>query len=109
MRRKCDQANAKSPRVNTRMHHMKPKVLKPDEKQRLGKGFSREELAKAGVNIAVARAIELPIDMRRRTVHDENVEAVKTYAAEEQAKRKTVEKPTVQEKPRKGAKEKSKS
>jgi ribosomal protein L13E len=91
------------------MHHIKPKILKPDEKQRLGKGFSREELKKAGVNIAVARSIELPIDMRRRTVHDENVEAIKTYAAEEKNKRKTAEKPVAQEKPRKQAKEKSKS
>ncbi len=91
------------------MHHVKPKILKPDEKQRFGKGFSREELKKAGVNLAVARSIELPIDMRRRTVHDENVEAVKAYAAEEKNKRKTVEKPMVQEKPKKQAKEKSKS
>ncbi len=91
------------------MHHVKPKILKPDEKQRLGKGFSREELKKAGVNLAVARSIELPIDMRRRTVHDENVEAVKAYAAEEKNKRKTVEKPVVQEKPKKHAKEKAKS
>ena len=91
------------------MHHIKPKILKPDEKQRLGKGFSREELKKAGVNLAVARAIELPIDMRRRTVHDENVEAIKAYAAEEKTKRKTVEKPVVQEKPRKQSKEKAKS
>ncbi len=91
------------------MHRIKPKILKPNEKQRLGKGFSREELKKAGVNLAVARAIELPIDMRRRTIHDENVEAIKAYAAEEKNKRKTVEKPLMQEKPLKKVKEKAKS
>ena len=75
------------------MHHIKPQILKPDEKQRLGRGFSREELKKAGLNLQEARLIELPIDMRRRTAHDENVEAVKAYAAIEKAKRKPKPKP----------------
>ena len=70
------------------MQHVKPQILKPDERQRLGRGFSREELKKAGVNLQEARLIELPIDMRRRTAHDGNVEAVKAYAATEKAKRK---------------------
>ncbi len=70
------------------MHHIKAIILKSDEKKRLGAGFSREELKKAGVNLQEARRIELPIDMRRRTVHDDNVEAVKTYAEAEKSKRK---------------------
>ena len=76
------------------MHHIKPKILKPNEKQRVGKGFSREELKKAGLNLQEARRIELPIDFRRRTEHEENVEAVKTYAAQEKAKRKPKPKST---------------
>jgi len=79
------------------MHHIKPQILKPDEKQRLGRGFSREELKKAGLNLQEARLIELPIDMRRRTAHDENVEAVKAYAAMEKAKRKPKPKPETKE------------
>ena len=76
------------------MHHIKPQILKPNGKQRKGRGFSPEELKKAGLNLQEARRIELPIDFRRRTAHDENVEAVKTYAAHEKAKQKPVAKPT---------------
>jgi ribosomal protein L13E len=76
------------------MHHIKPQIFKPDEKKHVGRGFSREELKKAGVNLQEARRIELPIDFRRRTAHDENVEAVKTYAAQEKAKPKNAAKPS---------------
>jgi large subunit ribosomal protein L13e len=75
------------------MHHIKPQILKPDERKRVGRGFSREELKKAGINLQEARRIELPIDFRRRTTHDENVEAAKTYAAQEKAKPKPAAKP----------------
>ncbi len=89
------------------MHHIKPKILKPDERQRLGRGFSREELKKAGVNLQEARAIKLPIDMRRRTAHDENVEAVKTYAAQEKTTKAAKPKPVAEEKPAKAEKRKA--
>ncbi len=75
------------------MHHIKPRISKADGRQRVGKGFSREELKKAGINLQEARRIELPIDFRRRTAHDENVEKVKTYAAQEKAKPKPPAKP----------------
>jgi ribosomal protein L13E len=86
------------------MHHIKPQVLRPDGKQRVGRGFSREELTKAGVNLQEARRIQLPIDFRRHTAHDMNVKAVKTYAAHEKAKPKPVPKKSV-----KARKEKPKS
>jgi large subunit ribosomal protein L13e len=91
------------------MHHIKPHILKPDERKRIGRGFSREELKKAGISLAVARAIELPIDMRRRTAHDDNVEAIKAYAAKEKAERKAMEKTetAAEEKPEKQAKRKA--
>lgn len=89
------------------MHHIKPKILKPDERQRMGRGFSREELKKAGVNLQEARLIELPIDMRRRTAHDENVEAVKVYAAVEKTKRVPKPKPEAKEAPGKAGKRKA--
>lgn len=61
------------------MHHIKPQILKANEKQRWGKGFSREELKKAEISLVEARRIELPVDFRRRTAHDSNVEAIKAY------------------------------
>jgi len=75
------------------MRHIKPQIIKPNKKKRMGKGFSHEELKKAGLNLQEARRIELPIDFRRRTSHDENVEAIKNYAAHEKAKQKPVPKP----------------
>ncbi len=76
------------------MHHIKPQILKTNEKQRLGKGFSRRELKKAGINLLEARQIELPVDFRRRTTHDGNVEAIKAYAEHVKTVHKPKPKPT---------------
>ena len=94
------------------MHHIKPMILKPDEKQRKGRGFSTEELKNAGLNSAEAREMGLPADLRRRTMHDENVKVLEAYAekkrTEAQPKPKPVPKPSA--KPvAKSKKEKSKS
>ena len=68
------------------MHHVKPKVDKADGKQRSGRGFSLEELKKAGLNPAEAKTLKIPVDKRRKTAHDQNVKAVKAYAEKETAK-----------------------
>jgi len=75
------------------MHHIKPQVLKPNGKQRKGRAFSRRELTKAGLNLQEARRIELPVDFRRQTAHDGNVEAVKAFAAHMKTHRKPTAKP----------------
>ena len=67
------------------MHHIKPKIFKPDGKQRSGKGFSRDEIKKAGLTPACAAAIKLPVDLKRKTAHDENVEAIKAYVEKTKA------------------------
>jgi ribosomal protein L13E len=76
------------------MHHIKPQILKPNGKQRSGRGFSPSELEKAGLNLQEARRIALPVDFRRQTAHDENVEAVKAYAAHMKTHQKPAAKPT---------------
>jgi ribosomal protein L13E len=80
------------------MHHIKPKVSKPDGKQRSGKGFSLEEIKKAGVDKAETKRLEIPVDKRRKTAHDQNVKAVKAYV--EKAKAKVEAKPKPQPKPK---------
>ncbi len=70
------------------MHHVKPQVESPTGKQRLGKGFSPDELKEAGINVADARRLRLPVDRKRRTSHEENVEALKAHAEKAPAKRK---------------------
>jgi large subunit ribosomal protein L13e len=61
------------------MIEMKPKIFKKDRKQRFGKGFSREELRNAGLSLTEALKLRIPVDSRRRTTYEENVEAVKAF------------------------------
>ena len=75
------------------MHHIKPEILKPDGKQRSGKGFSTEELAKAGLNPAEAKRLKIPVDKRRKTAHDQNIEALKVYAEKKKSEAKPKPKP----------------
>ena len=60
----------------------RPKVFKNDGKQRFGRGFSREELKKAGSSLKEAVKLGLLVDDKRKTVHDQNVEAAKTFLQE---------------------------
>ena len=80
------------------MHHIKPEILKPDGKQRSGRGFSLEEIKKAGLNPAEAKRLEIPVDRRRKTAHDQNVEAIKTYTEKKKAEAKPKPKPKPQTK-----------
>ncbi len=86
------------------MHHIHAKILKPDGEQRSGKGFSKGEVQKAGLNPVDARRFGLPVDPRRKTVHDDNVATIKLHAEKEKAKTKPNPKPGSPEK-----KEKAKS
>lgn len=70
------------------MMPLKPKVFRKGGKQRLGKGFSREELKKAGIGLKEALKLGVPIDSRRRTAHQENVEAIKSFLERKKAKHK---------------------
>jgi ribosomal protein L13E len=83
------------------MHHIKPKILKPDGKQSLGKGFSREELKKAGLNIADAKRLKIPFDPRRKTSHPENIETIKAHAEKQKSQAKPKPRAAKKEKPKK--------
>lgn len=48
-------------------------------KRRFGKGFSREELKAAGLSVREASALKIPVDLRRRTKHDENIKFLREY------------------------------
>jgi len=78
------------------MHHIKPVIRNSDGKQRSGRGFSTEELQKAGLNPAEAKRLEIPVDRRRKTVYDQNVEAVKAYVEKKKAEDKPKQKPQPQ-------------
>ena len=82
------------------MRHIKPKILKPNGKQRNGKGFSPEELKKAGLNPTEASRLGLPADLRRKTAHDENVQAIKAYVEKKKTEAKPKPKPEPKKKPK---------
>ncbi|MEM2117876.1 MAG: ribosomal protein L13e [Candidatus Bathyarchaeia archaeon] len=67
---------------------VKPTVFKKNGKQRLGRGFSREELKKAGISVSDALKLGVPVDLRRRTVHEENVATVKEFLKRKKAESK---------------------
>ncbi|MEM0357370.1 MAG: ribosomal protein L13e [Candidatus Bathyarchaeia archaeon] len=97
------------------MEALRPLVFKKGGKQRLGKGFSLNELKKAGLNSKKALKLGISIDVRRRTMHEENVEKLKRLLEAKQqeetqkqkSKRKTEEER--KEKAKRGKREKSKT
>ncbi len=50
-----------------------------DARPRRGRGFSREEVIQAELTIDDARKMGLIVDLRRKTVYPENIEALKQY------------------------------
>jgi len=54
-------------------------VKRKGGKTREGRGFSRKELIQAGLNLKEALKIGLPIDKRRKTVHEENIKILKEH------------------------------
>ncbi len=54
-------------------------VVKKGRKTRKGRGFSSYELKEAGLSIQKALELGIPIDPKRSTRYDENVDALKAY------------------------------
>ncbi|MCL5877080.1 MAG: ribosomal protein L13e [Candidatus Bathyarchaeota archaeon] len=61
------------------IHHVKPTVAKQNGKHKQGKGFSPNELKAAGISKQQAQQAGLPVDMRRKSEHEENVAAIKAH------------------------------
>lgn len=55
------------------MMGIKPLVFKKGRQKRLGKGFSLKELKAAEVAVKEARKLGIPVDVRRKTAHEENI------------------------------------
>jgi len=89
------------------MRQIKVVITKHNKKQNIGKGFSTTELEKAGVNKQQARQIGLPVDVKRKSAHDENIACIKECAEKAKAAAAAKPKPTKIEpeaKPKKKAK-----
>jgi len=70
-----------------------PKVRSREARLRLGRGFSRDELRKAGATLDEAKRKGLPVDKRRRSCREENVKVVRRLIAERQEAAKLGEQP----------------
>lgn len=75
------------------MRRINPSIEKSNGRQRSGKGFSLEEIKKAGLEQSEARKMKIPVDKRRRTVHDANVLELKAFKEKQQVEAKPKPKP----------------
>ncbi len=64
------------------MESLKPVVFKKGGEQRFGKGFSLGELKAAGLNPKQAVKLRIPVDVRRKTAHEENIEKLRRFLEE---------------------------
>ncbi|MHA1266039.1 MAG: ribosomal protein L13e [Candidatus Helarchaeota archaeon] len=60
---------------------LQPIVKKPKKylNQRKGKGFSLKEIKSAGIPLDDAKHLSLPIDFRRKSLHEDNVKILSTF------------------------------
>jgi ribosomal protein L13E len=70
------------------MHHIKPTITKNKGTNIEGKGFSPNEMAKAGVTKNQMQKMKMPIDYKRKSEHESNIAAIKAHAAQAKAEEK---------------------
>ena len=70
--------------------------------QREGRGFSRPELQETGLSSDEASRLGIPVDQRRRTKYDVNVERLRSYAEEARKAGIKISKPKKESKPMRG-------
>ncbi|MBS7640197.1 MAG: ribosomal protein L13e [Candidatus Bathyarchaeia archaeon] len=51
-------------------------------KRRVGKGFSRGELKAVSLTIEEALKLNIPVDERRKTAHEENIETLRKHLSQ---------------------------
>ncbi|MCL2173436.1 MAG: ribosomal protein L13e [Nitrososphaerota archaeon] len=63
------------------MYNVKPIIKRPNGKTKSGRGFSPDEIAKAGITCFQAKQMGLPVDFRRKSIHESNIETLTRIAA----------------------------
>jgi ribosomal protein L13E len=88
------------------MHHIKATITKQNGKTKTSRGFSLTELKTACLTKQDAKKIGIPLDYKRKSSHNENVETLKAHAEKAKAEAKPKEPKTeaAKEKPKKKAK-----
>lgn len=67
------------------MYNIKPTIQRPHGKTKAGRGFSQDELVQSGITCTQANQLGIPVDFRRRSTHESNIETLKTYTAVKKA------------------------
>ncbi len=83
------------------MSEIEPRVIQCQDSTKLkdGKGFSLGEIIGAGLNVHEAKRLALRIDRRRKTTHESNINAIKTYIKEREEKLKREKEEEARKKP----------
>jgi predicted flap endonuclease-1-like 5' DNA nuclease len=85
----------------------RPEIQSPQSGEtRTGRGFSIHELKDAGISLADARWMAIPIDSRRKTNHANNVKALKDYVKRIEGLKKAAKTPASKPKPKSKTKKK---
>jgi large subunit ribosomal protein L13e len=59
------------------MRQLKPVIVSQTGKERMGKGFSPDELKEAGLTAVDAAKLGISVDRKRKTSREENIETLK--------------------------------
>jgi len=91
-----------------KMHHIVATITKRNGKKSTSRGFSLSELKKACLTKQDAKKIGVPLDLKRKSTHDENVDTLKMHTekakAEAKPKAPKTEPEATEKKPKKKAK-----
>ncbi len=91
------------------MHHIKAIITNRNGQKVESRGFSLSELKKACLTKQDAMKIGIPLDLKRKSTHDENVETLKKHAEKAKTEAKP-QKPETETRPEeKKPKKKAKS
>ncbi len=68
------------------MRQLKPVIVSQTGKERMGKGFSPDELKEAGLTAIDATKLGVSVDRKRKTSREENIETLKAQMEKAPAK-----------------------
>jgi large subunit ribosomal protein L13e len=83
------------------LHHIKPMIVSQTGKRRSGKGFSPDEIKEAGLNNGDVRKLGIPVDRKRRTSREENIETLKAHSEKTQTAKSKSPIAAIKKKPKK--------
>jgi large subunit ribosomal protein L13e len=77
-------------------------IVESGNKIREGKGFSLTELKAVELSLGKAKMMGIPVDSKRKSSHEENIETLKEFLKEAQDIDIVIKKPKIKNKPIRG-------